>query len=751
MKRIMLGVLASVSVLAVLLSCAGGRGRGPVDTIVFPITSNPGLPQDLSGYINIQTEPKEVTIVVAKGTDVHALVARLSLTAEATITVISSGARVVQQNGVTPNDFSAPVMYSIEVPGQKEPWHYRVTVREAEANARLGGLSLPGGSTLQPAFNPAVHAYRAQVPFASTSVRIEVRAQSRFVKSVFIDGAETPGAAAAAVVDFQSVQQRPVTVDTVAEDGVTKDRYVFTLVRAAPDNNGFLAALDLQGLPLAPAFSPTVMGYQVTAPFETQSLVLHARLQSAVATMAFGTAVASNGAAMAPLQFSGDPMQNAGAAIDFSRVDDLPLVVAVTAQDGTVQQYLLDVRRAPPDTNNFLADLTLSDSAVSPQFLPSRNAYVADVPPTVDQIRVMAHPQSRVAGVELSAALPGGRGALAATGDPVSPDGAVIAFPPNVDRFSVLLSVTAQSGDILRYIVDVRRPSTGRQILAPKTEAQKLPPAPPSNPPASTGVDHVSVSATGLVLGKREMAALVAAKEGIGATARVTVRAYRSAAILAQDNAAVVVQRQGTDLSLSLSYRSAGFAWPPDRLIEVEVAIPTSAGRFLSYTEALRPGPRTGQGGQEMAFTVPFLVLGASPQVAWPQVGSPVIVAGYIPIQIPGRDQKIKARDDFVQNQKGEMGINIEISDPATGRLYGKDAVWRKPGAAHAQPLLFAGQIQVPEGAVVRYAVSSVARNGKVSSATGQAQVWTTRPRYDGGFEAVLLPLADDLEYQTGR
>jgi len=912
-KKLILVAVASVSVLAGLLSCASGaRGHGPVDSFVLPAASNPFLSADLPGALNVTVEPKEVFFVVAPGTNVHSLVARLSLNAEATITVISSGTRVVQQNGITPNDFSVPVIYSIEVPGEKQPWRYRVVVREQETNPRLVRLVLPVGSTLQPVFDPAVHAYRLAVPFASSSVRIEAQAQSRFAKSVIVNGTETPGAAGAAVIDFQSVRERPVTIETVAEDGVTRDKYVVTIVRAAPDNNAFLSLLDLQGIPLSPGFSPASLGYQVVVPFETQRLVLHAQPQSPVATMALVAAEAiANGQAQAtPLQYAGDPTGPAGAAIDFSQVNRLPLVVAVTAQDGSVQQYLLDIRRGPPDTNNFLADLAVANGALSPDFQPSRIMYVMSVPFATQQVRVIAHAQSRVAAVQISGGMPGagGRGALAVRGDPTSPDGALVDMPPAVEKFPLILSVTAQDGGVLRYRVDIRRSapdhnsdlaslaaSTGvmsppfspraasyalalpasadsvrldvaaaspsatvqiagqpvanpaaqmsyslsippgtvasvvfvvraedgfqRQYLlqvsrealpaqpapqvvqpapqaaqpapqpaqpapqaaqaapqaaqpAPSILQQAIRPAQPTqqaaqqpvqppaqqqaqkpaqpaqpaalpqatNPPAAAGPDHVSVTASNLVLGKRELAALLAGKDRIGNTARVTIRPYRGSQAISQDSVPVDARQRGPDLAVSFQYRSAGVSLGRDRLIEIEVAIPTSAGHFLSYTAAL-PADDT------VALTVPFLLYGASPQVTWPPIGSPVKTAGYSssPVAGKGKGEKSPGQEELAKNEKGEYGTSIEITDAKTGRSYGKDTVWEKPGLAKGRPHMFTAQIDVPEGATVTYTVSRQTKNGKSWTTSGQAQIWTTTPRYDGGFEPVLVTLPADL------
>ena len=471
MKTLRLGAVVLLAVLSALVGCvSGGRGHGPVESFVIPAASNPGLPSDLAGQLNLGPEPKQVFLVVAPGTNVHALVAKLALNTEAVITVISSGTRVVQENGVTPNDFSAPVLYSIEVPGQKEPWRYRVTVRETETNPRLAQLVLPAGARLDPLFNPAVHSYRLEVPFASTKVRIEARAQSQFAKGISVDGAETPGPAAAAVVDFSSGQERPVTIETLAEDGITRGRYVITLVRGAPDANALLGSLDLQGVPFSPVFTPAQLGYQAIVPFETQSLVVHALPQSPVATVALSAAVSiSKGkAAVVQLVSSGDAAGASGAVVDFSQGNSLPLIVAVTAQDGSVQQYLIDIRRAPPDANNLLADLSLGTMAgaarLAPDFLPSRLRYTVVVPFSARQVRVMAHPQSRVAALQLGAGLPGagGRGAVPSTGDPLSRDGALVDLPPAIERFPLLVTVTAQNGAALRYVVELRRAAPDR-------------------------------------------------------------------------------------------------------------------------------------------------------------------------------------------------------------------------------------------------------------------------------------------------
>ena len=56
-----------------------------------------------------------------------------------------------------------------------------------------------------------------------------------------------------------------------------------------------------------------------------------------------------------------------------------------------------------------------------------------------------------------------------------------------------------------------------------------------------------------------------------------------------------------------------------------------------------------------------------------------------------------------------------------------------------------AASVRVPEGATVKYVLSATAKNGKAWTAQGSAQVWTTAMAYPAGFQAVFLPVSDDL------
>lgn len=839
MSKLIRGMVVSLFVVAGLAGCLStGRGHGPLDSFVFLAGVNKSLSQNIVGAIDERPQPQEIRVVVPPGTDVRALVATLSLNKEATISVISSGSRVVQENGVTPNDFSVPVIFSIEVPGEKKPWDYKVFVREAQSNARLSMLVLPRGSVLQPGFNAAVHSYTLDVPFATSVVRIEARGQSPNMKSVAIDGAEFPGAVGSAMVEFQGVQERMVTIETLAEDGVTRDRYTVSIARAAPDSNAALESLDLQDTPLFPAFSPAQGGYQALAPFATKQLVVHARPQSEVATVTLAAApIGAGGAGSAgQLPYRGDPVSRAGALVAFPPAGRLALAITVTAEDGSAQQYLVDIRRAPPDRNADLASLSVSAGVLSPAFSPRIVSYSVGLPASAESVVVTAVAASPVASVsvaelpnlkpaprqEVTIAVEPGAAAAASfvvvaedgsqrlyrvqiqrAAAPVSLDGNALlsmlqltgvqlvpAFDPSIPQYEarvpsnvesvalaarpqnrlaavaidgipaeklgrtvplqpgvtriVVIDVTAQNGTRLRYTLRVTRENAGAAIPPGGAQPGQGQPGGSGStpPPAESGRDRIVVTARNLKLPAPTVTTLASNGDQIGKQAQVTVRYYRTNEVITQYSAPVEAKRQGLSRFLTLSARSDAVSLNRDRMVEVETVIRTVAGHFLSYTEAQAAD-------DEVRVDIPFFVFVDNPRLSWPPIGSPTTVTGYLWRTPPGKDRAVD-REDFDKNDKGEYAISVQIVDERTHAPYGADTVFSRPGQDRDKPLAFGKAIQVPEGAHVRYLLSAKSKNGKVWSASGVTQVWTTMMSYPTGFQPVLLVAADDLAAADG-
>ena len=833
MKNPVKGAVICACIVVGLAGCmSAAKPRGPVDSFTFVSGPNKGLAQNVAGLINPGTDPQEIRVVLPPGTDMHSLVATLSLNKQGVITVISSGTRVVQENGVTSNDFSLPVTYAVEIPGDKKPWMYKVTVREAETNAQLGILAVPPAAVMTPQFAPTVHAYAVQVPYASTSLQIRAGGQSRTLKSITVDGMVMPGVSGTATVAFQSVQERTVLVECVAEDGVTRAQYTITIQRLPPDTNSALATLDLGPVSLLPEFSPVQMGYQATVLFAAQQLVIHARAQSPLASVALLAPAESGSAGGGPMAFHGNPSDRAGAVVDLPPDQTFSIVVQVTAEDGSIQQYLLNVNRAPPDHNADLASLGVSVGALNPPFAPRIPQYALSLPSSAESVTITPAAASAVAtltfptqpGVQAAGQVPGQAvtvpmapgaslvvvfavraedgfqrqfrilvtrpqdgnallgilqlggarlapafdssiilydvavpadapsftlqaapqsryAAVAVEGRPIGAAPVPFTIPPT-GRRTVLIDVTAQNGTMVRYTLRVARETAAMAAPASNAQPAAQPAVQPTVQPALTmppdaGHDHVVVTARGLKLGTREAAQVAAAGDQPGTAGRVTIRVYRTQTVISQYPVKVEPAAQGKELAIAVNAPSNGVTLARDRMIEVELAIPTRAGKVLYYAEA-QPA------ADEVRISVPFLLYGDRPAVPWPAPGTPVPV-GSLLSRVPLDKDRQMDKEDFPRNDKGAVAISVQLLDAATGKVYGTATAAAATGPKRERQLPLDHAIQVPEGATVKYVLSAAAKNGKVWTAEGTAQVWTTNPAYPSGFQPVALPVLDDL------
>jgi hypothetical protein len=297
------------------------------------------------------------------------------------------------------------------------------------------------------------------------SVKIEARGQSQNLKSIAIDGAPTSGASAVATVDFSSGASRTLAVETLAEDGATRDAYQVTLKRLPADSNAKLDALEIVDAPLFPAFSPTRAAYQTEVPFLTKQIVVKAKTQSKYATVTLQTlaVVGRITSGRTALPYKGDPVDRAGATVDFSNGAMLPVIVAVTAEDGGVQEYLVEVARAEPDHNNNLAELAVAGARMSPAFSARVQAYVVEVPFASTSFTVTAKAQSPVATLELRGAATGSGTSASGTAADLKQKGRLddragvtVEFATG-ERLVVAVAVTAQDGKTALYTLDVRR------------------------------------------------------------------------------------------------------------------------------------------------------------------------------------------------------------------------------------------------------------------------------------------------------
>ncbi len=499
--------LRAVSVCALMVlslgmsGCAtiggGGHGTGPMDSFTFMSSANPGLPRNIVGRIIAQGEPELIIVVVPHGVDIRKLIASVALNTKAIIAVMSGDQRVVQTNGITANDFSTPVLYSIEIPGEKEPWLYRVVVREADTNARLSQVTLPARAVLQPAFSPVVDQYTIQVPFETKSLSVAALAQSANPQSIMIGGTSTPGHLAVADVDFSSGQQTTFPISVLAEDGATRSRYTFVVKRSPPDRNALLGVLYIPDAIFTQAFTPTKFAYSASVSFEVREVVLNAQAQSPYASVSM--TVPSSPGVPVPLARGASA---GNVKVDFPSGGRLPLILTVTAQDGTTQRYNVEILRREANNNNRLSDLVVTDAPLSPSFKPDTLAYTAEVPYSVTRLTIHALPQDRNASISLETAQAAGPNASpppSVRAYPGDPAGIQVEFPePELKGLNIV--TTAQNGETLRYTLLLHRSAPDRTVDLASLTASAGTLAPAFSVKVDTYTLHLPADATGVQL-----------------------------------------------------------------------------------------------------------------------------------------------------------------------------------------------------------------------------------------------------------
>jgi hypothetical protein len=146
--------------------------------------------------------------------------------------------------------------------------------------------------------------------------------------------------------------------------------------------------------------------------------------------------------------------------VEFPTGGRLPLTLTVTAQDGTTQQYNLEILRREANNNNRLSDLSVVDAPLSPAFKPDTLAYTAEVPYSVTRLVLRVVPQDRNATIAVET--PQAGSGTADTPPPTvqvypgDPAGVPIDFADQ-EMKGLNIVATAQNGETLRYTLLLHR------------------------------------------------------------------------------------------------------------------------------------------------------------------------------------------------------------------------------------------------------------------------------------------------------
>ena len=270
------------------------------------------------------------------------------------------------------------------------------------------------GYTLSPAFDPDTTSYTVKVPTSATTVTL--------VGKTSDTNAKVTGLGSLPLDDDTTTKEVVVT----ATDG-TKKTYTITVIKEDVDNSdkdsdATLESLDIEGYTLSPVFKPSVNTYSM-------------KVKNNVTSLDVDAVPASDSA---KVTVSGNKNWKEGVNV---------VTIKVTAEDGTVNTYTVNVTResssttggtstVSKSTDNTLKSLTINSShEITPKFSKNVSSYNVTVPYSVDKL-------------DLSYATNNSKAKVKVTGNSNFKVGEI-----NV----VEIEITAEDGSIRSYTLNVTR------------------------------------------------------------------------------------------------------------------------------------------------------------------------------------------------------------------------------------------------------------------------------------------------------
>jgi len=169
-----------------------------------------------------------------------------------------------------------------------------------------------------------------------------------------------------------------ITIKVTAEDGTVKN-YIVTVKRpgdtGSKSSNNFLKELNVKDSPIN--FNKNTNSYSINVPYEVDKLDL--------------SAITDN--AKAKVEIIGNK--------DFKVGETNTVEIRVTAEDGSIRIYTINVIRSAAASKNKLANLEVKGHKISPSFDPNIETYSLKVPHSVTDLDVLYKTQDKDTKVEI--------------------------------------------------------------------------------------------------------------------------------------------------------------------------------------------------------------------------------------------------------------------------------------------------------------------------------------------------------------
>lgn len=223
---------------------------------------------------------------------------------------------------------------------------YQILVtREKNTDARLSSVVIPG-SVLVPNFDKDITSYAltttdTQLTFSRIQP-VDENATYEIIGNNFTEN-----------------KTYEVIIRVTAADGVTTKDYTFTVTKQ-PSNNNNLASLKIDGYALSPTFNKSTTLYTVTIPNEVMTVNIEAIPEHHLATV------------------TGDGMVSVSSGQN-------QLMIEVTSESGNTKTYTILLEKEKSG-NNYLADLTVNNGTMTPEFVKTTTSYNVVIPNSENQL-----------------------------------------------------------------------------------------------------------------------------------------------------------------------------------------------------------------------------------------------------------------------------------------------------------------------------------------------------------------------------
>ncbi len=251
-----------------------------------------------------------------------------------------------------------PFTIKVTPPGGTAKEYSVVVIRGASGLADLASLQVSAGQ-LSPAFSPDTLNYTVSTQNATAQTTVTPLAADATARVTVNGQAVANGTASPAIA--LPIGETPITIVVTAQDGKTSRTYGVRVTRPQSSNNN-LAGLSVSAGALSPGFSVGNLSYSLTVPSTVPSTTVTPIVEDSTAT------VSVNGAPTP----SGQPSPAIPLAVGANSI-----TVAVTAQNGTVKNYVVTITRT---ANANLSGLTVSAGGLSPGFNGDVTNYTVAAP-----------------------------------------------------------------------------------------------------------------------------------------------------------------------------------------------------------------------------------------------------------------------------------------------------------------------------------------------------------------------------------